>query len=266
MTVNDVENLEQPPRQVEAAATTSRSKSLILGVSCCSCILVVGIICLVLYLTGFFTFEEPSMEILSFTVGGLEMGQGDSSNLLGSLLPTQATLQLNLVLEVNNTNPFDIDYNPLEQGNIHIPEFLLNGESDNDDGPVRSGGDFFIGNWAIPDGTLSKRSSHDIPVEVFATIDLAQPETLGLAPIFLQGGKMAFLIDGGIEGNTWVPFVRGEVRFLCLVQVDNILAFGEDARIRCLTSVQVGRLVNIEGEINARRHLQSILEQDLFQN
>ena len=263
----DVEDTVKPSPAV-------RSRACIIATSCGACIFVVGLVSLILYLTGFFTMLEPCVDVQSFVISNLELGSNEETvnsnpilgvvnsltgGLVSEYVPTQATLNLDLQLQVNNTNPFKLNYAQMNDATIKIPEYLLTNAPPTD-GPVVSANDFPIGTWQLPNGVLKKRSSTILPVKVSATIDLADTASVQLVPIFLNGGAMAFLIQGGITGSTWVPFVSGDVRFLCLAEVSNVLSLGEDAKIRCRTSINVGDFINKEGEINLRR-LQDFMNQ-----
>jgi hypothetical protein len=280
-TLEDIETREEAATTVEdqdtmkpPATRRCRSKACMLAASIGVCIFIIGLIGLILNLTGFFTVEEPCVDVQSFVISNLELVSSEEAannnpvlgfvdsltgGLASSLIPTQVKLNLALQLQVNNTNPFKLEYAQMNDATINIPEYLLTNAAPTD-GPVISPNDFQIGTWQLPDGTLESRSSSIMPVTVSANIDLSDTATLQLAPVFLQGGAMAFLIEGGIRGSTWVPFVSGDVNFLCLAQIDNILQLDEGAKVRCRTSIKVGDFINKEGEINLRR-LQSFMDQ-----
>ncbi|CAB9498992.1 expressed unknown protein [Seminavis robusta] len=269
-------NNATPDEELEktSAASGGRSTGVMLALGCGVCIIIIGIVALVLWLTGYFTIKEPCVQIFSFTVSGLELGTGDSdaadsnplvgalNTLSGGLIGSvsKATINLDLVLQVNNTNSYKLNYKQLDTGYVKIPEFMLNFGTPTD-GPVETLNDFPVGNWDIDDGTLPKKSATLLPVSVSAEIDLADPATIGLAPIFLSGGEMAFLIKGGIEGSNWVPGLTGDVRFLCLAQVEDVLQFGADAKIFCRTSLDVGGIISQEGVIQTRNLQEILLEQ-----
>ncbi|CAB9513900.1 expressed unknown protein [Seminavis robusta] len=179
-----------------------------------------------------FGINKPCVRLYSFSVSSVELttGTGNGSPLLGALdsltgglaspvAPTTAILNLDLVLQVNNTNPYRLDYKQLEPGSVEIPASMLNG-------PTDSLGYFPVGSWDLVNGTLPGSSASLLPVSVSAEIGLDDPATTGLAPMFVSGGEMSFLIEGIIRGTGWVPWLRGDVTFRCLAHVDDILQFG----------------------------------------
>jgi len=241
--------------------------------------LILGIVALVLYLTGHMTFKEPCVAVSHFQIQQLTMESADTSTnplmnildtftggLASQAIPAEANLRMELTMEVNNTNTFGLGYQQAELGQVYIPAFLLDGVAG--DAPIsleEDPNDFFVGEWELPKGKLEGKARNEIPVSFEGAIDLANPLTaLNVAPILLEGGAFAFLTTGSIKGTSWVPGVSGEIQLTCLATFDNILNFGQDAKVNCRQSLTVesfiGEIYNAEGELDVRR-LQSIFEQ-----
>lgn len=218
--------------------------AFVASIGCGSLVLIIGIACLVLGLQGYFTFKDPCMVMQSFQMEKFELGkpeEGGSGNaLIGALdaftggLASQLTLSqvemtMALVMEVNNTNPFDLDYEQEGVGTIVIPADEITGLSQ----------DMQIGDWTFPKGTLKKNAFNEIPVAMNAVVDLASSESTALTANFVKGGPMTFRITGGIKGEGWVPGLSGENTFICLTTMDNVAAIGEGANVRCRHSTNV---------------------------
>ncbi|CAB9513910.1 expressed unknown protein [Seminavis robusta] len=259
-------------QSVPSNRMVSRCSRLACSVGCFSCLLIVGIVCLALGVQGFFTFHDPCVGVYSLTIKDLDLGSnGDatSSNALwgfldsitggaaSDVLPTTATMTLEMIMEVNNTNPYDLDYEQREEGTIVIPATSMESSSDNNDDlamsfPPESDADLVIGTWKVPEATLKKKARNEIPVTITTEIDLLGGGTFDLAGRFMSGGAFLFRVKGGIEGSSWVPGMTGKTSFLCLARLDNILNFGEDANVKCRHSTKVGNLVNNDGDLDFR--------------
>jgi hypothetical protein len=207
------------------------SKPAVLAAATCgSCIVVIGIVCLVLGLMGYFNFEEPCVEVKSFQIDSIERG-GDGGflgALTGGLLSTEIALNLTVVLEVNNTNVFDLDYEQGEPGIVVIPA---------DQTPLDE--DLPIGTWTAPKGTLKKEAVNLVPVIVNAAFDLVGSGAAALATNFVTGGPIVFRITGGVDGKGWVPGMTGENTFVCDATLDDVLNAEESATVNCKHSTSV---------------------------
>jgi hypothetical protein len=274
-----VEERQRQQEEVQAASKSnrmvSRGSRLAFAIGCTSCLLILGIVFAVLGTQGYFTFQDPCIGVYSLTIKDIELGSnGDatsSSGLMGLLdtvtggaasavLPSQATITLDMMMEVNNTNPYDLFYEQNELGTIAIPASTMNlstALSDSGSGedmaiPPASDGDLVIGTWEVPDSTLKKKSRNEIPVSITTSIDLMNADTIGLAGIFVTGGAFMFRIQGSIEGTSWVPGLSGETMFLCLAKMEDILNFEESASIKCRHTTSVGNLMTDEGDLDFR--------------
>lgn len=225
--------------------------ALVASIGCGSFVLIVGIACLVLGLQGYFTFKDPCMvmqsfEMKTFELGNPEEGGGNAiasalGKLTGGLVKTQVEMTMALVMEVNNTNPFDLDYEQDGVGTIVIPAGEITGLSK----------DMEIGDWTIPKGTLKGNAVNEIPVTMNAIVDLASSESAALTANFVTGGPMTFRITGGIKGEGWVPGLSGENTFVCLTRMDNVATIGEGADVRCRHSTNVAGQT-VEGEFESQ--------------
>lgn len=234
-------------------ACLSQKAAVISAVACGSLIAIFGITCLVLGVKGYFAFEDPCVDVKSFEIKDIDMESAEGGNAILNLLdsftggmasqfvPSQVTMEIEMTLEVNNTNPYSLDYEQGEEGIIAIP-------ADEGDSPLEN--DLVVGSWQIPTSTLRAKASNDIPVTVTTTIDLLSADTMGLAGNFVSGKAFVFRIKGGIEGSSWVPGFTGTSNFLCLAYVDDIMDFESGTSIKCKHSTKVGRIISERGEIN----------------
>lgn len=268
-----------------------RRTMLILGIGCGVVVLSLGITAAVLGAKGYFGYDDPCIGVYDFSIGNLTMTTDtdakESSGILGlvdgfteslglgslasQMMPTQATMTIQLILEVNNTNPYDMDYEQTDEGIISIPDDR-GVEDDEDTTTSRQGDDtegMVVGTWEFPSGTLKKNARNQIPVTVTATIDLLSSDALGLAGTFATNGPLAFEVDGGIEGEGWVPGITGKTKFFCMARVEKVIEAasngGEDASIRCKHSTSLGRRLRglqSSGETDASDSLWALLGQD----
>jgi len=248
----------------------NRTTKLAVGIGCSCFILALGITCAVLGAKGFFTFKDPCMGVQSFDIKSIDLttAEGGSSNVFLSVLdtftngmasemiPTQVVMELEIMLEVNNTNPYDASFEQTEEGTISIPlDIQQEIEQQQQDGSTaavsataRSStasvenveNDLVVGTWAIPDDTLRKRARNSVPVTMKTSIDLLGDDTMDLATKFVSGGALAFRIHGEIKGSGWLPGFSGTTSFICLAMVDDILKIGENATVKCQRSLKVG--------------------------
>lgn len=275
----DMSSTEAIDKDEENEKSRSRSKCCIVSIAAAVCLLILGIIALILYGTGHMTFQEPCVAVSHFRIQDLTMESADTSSnpLMGMLdsftgglasqaVPTQVNLSIELTMEVNNTNRFALEYKQAEIGQVYIPQFMMDGQAGGaeDEPLVEDPRDFAIGSWELPQGELQSRASNRIPVSFNGVVDLANPENLGMVPIFMEGGAFALLTTGTIQGSSWVPGISGEIRLVCLATFDNILNLDEDAKVRCRQSLSVdslfGEIYTAEGELDMRR-LQSFMDQ-----
>ena len=122
---------------------------------CCSIfILIPGITCLTLGLLGYFTIDEPSMDLTSVTIKDIEMGYegnvtgfiiGPMLNFLDMLtndaasdiVPTQAIVTMEMVLLFNNTNTYNVRIEQGDmEGQIIIPACAIDNVDEEDCGNV----------------------------------------------------------------------------------------------------------------------------------
>jgi len=275
--------------------TLSRKTKLGFGIGCGALILAFGITAAVLGAKAYFGFDEPCIDLYDLQVKNLEFGSPEDSDsgvggLLGSLvngvteslgigsllgdLGTQATMEIELQLEVNNTNSYDMDYEQCREGLITIPRDIPENMNDVEEQAVDSttseeNSDFVIGTWEIPSGTLKKGESNIIPVSIVATIDLLGSDVLSLASAFATNGPLMFEITGCIEGEGWFPGVGGNVQLLCMARLENSLnavAGTEDASVRCRHKMSIGRrlrqLQSTEGAEEYAENLWALLGED----
>ena len=236
---------------------------------CCACfILIPGIACLVLYLLGYFTFQDPSIGISSVTITGIQMGyDGDvhpnlefvddlTGGAAGNVVPSQAIITMEMILEINNTNTYDINVEQSEErGTIVIPACAMDeGSSSSCDdvgettiAAAESEDDLTVATWEVPDTVIDANSSTEIPVSVTFTIDFGDADDLtgNLVGLFLSGGPLALRIGGGIEVSSWFPGLRVE-KISCLAVLDDIQNFQDPPPdVTCRHSTNVGKLITI---------------------
>lgn len=230
----------------------SRNVAVVTSIACISIIAIVGITALVLGLKGYLTFHDPCIGVESFSITDMDLESAKDNNILGfidtftgglasNLVPTQAVVTIEMVLEVNNTNPYDLEYEQSGEGVIEIP-------ADQDGNDVDE--DLVVGTWELPSSTLKANARNEIPVEVTATIDLLSSEAAGLAGSFITGDLVVFRVRGGIEGSSWVPGATGGMTFVCIANVDNILDLDTGARIKCSHRTKVLNIIDKKGDVD----------------
>ena len=137
-------------------------------ITCAFLIVAIGVTCLSLGLTGYFNFEDPCVELKSFTIDSVDQSSEGSGGILGALtgglIPSQIEIEASIVFEVNNTNVFDLDYEQGDEGVIAIPA---------EETPLNE--DLVVGSWTVEEGTLKKRAVNEIPIKANILIDLAGP-------------------------------------------------------------------------------------------
>ena len=266
------------PRDEEGVIIHSASENPIIGkmicknhrlaaAVCCACfVLIPGIVCLILYLLGYFTFQDPSIGISSVTITGIQMGyDGDvvhpmlefaddlTGGAAGNMVPSRAIVTMEMILEINNTNAYGINVERSEErGTIVIPACVMDegsssGCDDADETSAESEDDLTVATWEVPDTVIDANSSTEIPVSVTFTIDFVDVDDLtgNLVGLFLSGGPFALRIGGGIEVSSWFPGLRVE-NISCLAELDDIRNFQDPPPdVTCRHSTNVGELITI---------------------
>jgi hypothetical protein len=266
-----------------AAAATTTTKATVpsftgyrlhIALGCGSFILLIGIVALLLGLKGYFTFTEPCVGVRPFSLEDLDLGsilgeeatnnQSQASMLFQivsmlsgknsseSTLPSPLNAKLELMMLIENTNPYDVSYKQNKKGTITIPVSSMSLTSQSDDTelsfPPEHEDDLNIGTWGIPDSILKKRALNEIPLTVKATIDLEnRGDGLGLVDLFMSGSGLMLRVEGEIEGSSWIPGLNGQTTLLCVAQVN----LGHEAKIKCKKSTTIGRLINKQEEFSS---------------
>lgn len=245
---------------------------LFMCMMCCgSCVIIAGIVALVLGVQGYFAFKDPCVDLQSVQITNLELGapkekEGIGNNMILGLLdsftgglasevsgavPTEVKMTMEMIMEVNNTNPYSLSFQQNDVGQISIPEFALKASGRNDMStiPPENANDISIGTWEIPHSTLDGNAQSTFPVTITAQIDLISVETAQLATLFVTGGTFMFRVSGSLIGSSWVPGIKGTTNLICLARVDNILNLKEDATVKCKQSTKfLGNTVVMTGD------------------
>jgi hypothetical protein len=245
---------QQSIQLTTAAMSILTRKTAIIAAAACGCVVLsLGITALVLGVKGYFAFEDPCMDIKSFEIVDIDIQRAEGGNpfldvldtftfgMASQVVPAQATMVIEMILEVNNTNPYDLDYQQGDEGLLEIPLEEGNGTLKED---------LVVGSWTVPSSTLKANARNDIPVSVTTTIDLLSADTVGLATKFATGQTLVFRIRGGIEGSSWVPGVRGTSSFLCLAHVEDIMDFESGTTVKCTHSTKAGKFIQESGEFD----------------
>lgn len=257
------------PSEIHSAADKSMGckKPRVAAAVCCACfILIPGIVCLVLYLLGYFTFQDPAIGLSSVTVTSVEFGyDGDvdpvfeflddlTNGTASEIIPSQVNITMEMIVEINNTNTYDIYIQQSEEeGTVVIPACVIDASSPNCDNvddttiPTESEDDLIIATWEVPDTELEGNSSTEVPVSVTFTIDFSDGGDL--AGLFVSGGPLELRIQGGIKGTSWIPGLKVMI-FMCNVEIDDIHNLQEAPRVQCRQSTDVGKLIHEEGVID----------------
>lgn len=215
--------------------------------------LCLGIAAAVLGSQGYFDFKDPCVGVESFEIKDMDMETADGNHIMGLLdsftmglasqfVPTQATITIELILEVNNTNSFDLEMEQDEAGVIQIDAHQPDSHLDND---------LKIGEWQLPSTatTLKSQASSHIPVTVTAKIDLLSSEAAGLTGDLMTGADMVFRVQGEMQGRSWVPGFTGQNTLTCLAKIDNLIdAVGNGAEVTCTQTMRVGSLLETTKE------------------
>eukprot|EP00578_Thalassiosira_sp_NH16_P018538 CAMPEP_0181097450 /NCGR_PEP_ID=MMETSP1071-20121207/11575_1 /TAXON_ID=35127 /ORGANISM="Thalassiosira sp., Strain NH16" /LENGTH=192 /DNA_ID=CAMNT_0023179931 /DNA_START=432 /DNA_END=1010 /DNA_ORIENTATION=- len=162
-----------------------------------------------------------------------------TAGLASELIPTQAVITIRLLLEFNNTNSYDVEFEQLDEGVIEIPANDVEDE------------DLLVGTWNIASSTLEGKARGEIPVEVTATIDLFNDETVRLGGGLVTGQPVVFRIRGELVGfASWAPSFKAHVTLNCLANVDNVFDLdAAGASIVCQHSAEVGKIIEKSGEL-----------------
>jgi hypothetical protein len=214
---------------------------------CCTCaILISGIVCLVLYLLGYFTVQAPAISIYLIKITDVQIGYhgqfGPMLEFLDSLtggaisnrVPSQAMIKMEMIVEINNTNPYDITVEQIEEiGTVAIPACVMYDNCENKEEIViitESEDDLMLATWEIPDTILESYWSIVMPVSVTFTFDLR--DVYDLTGLFVSGGPLTLRIQGGIKAKSWIPGV-GVAVLWCLAEFDDIHNFREPPNVKC---------------------------------
>eukprot|EP00584_Thalassiosira_punctigera_P017320 CAMPEP_0172575154 /NCGR_PEP_ID=MMETSP1067-20121228/137070_1 /TAXON_ID=265564 ORGANISM="Thalassiosira punctigera, Strain Tpunct2005C2" /NCGR_SAMPLE_ID=MMETSP1067 /ASSEMBLY_ACC=CAM_ASM_000444 /LENGTH=170 /DNA_ID=CAMNT_0013367801 /DNA_START=650 /DNA_END=1162 /DNA_ORIENTATION=- len=147
-------------------------------------------------------------------------------------------MTIQMILELNNTNPYDIECEQADEGVIEL--------SADDEG----GEDLLVGTWNIESSILKGNARSEIPVEVTATVDLLDNDIISLGVDLVTGQSVTFRVTGGIEGfASWAPDLRAHITLICLADVDNIFGLETGASVSCRHSAKVGQIIEKNGEV-----------------
>ena len=242
---------------------SGRQRSMRLAGASCICLVIsVGIISLVMGLMGFFGYEDLCVGVSSFEVKDLDFASASSATSnstligvvdevtggLGSIMNlAQVNLTLELILDVQNTNPYDMRYVQANEGTVVIPVNTTSAAWHPDD--------LTIGTWGVQGSTLKKNSVNQLTATLVAVVKLEdlESESVDLGNTLADGYPLVLRIEGGIEGSTWVVGLKGQTTFTCVARINNILnstELGEDMDVRCRTNTRVGNLRSEKEEIN----------------
>jgi len=170
---------------------TYKKNRLAAALGCSCCILILGIVCIVLGTQGYFTFQDPLVSEPKFKVVDVD----------GGLLNAQAIITLEMVIEFNNPNTYDITIKQSEEGTIVIPACVIKNETasncasiENMTIPVESEEDWMVGTWVLPDTILEAKSSTDIKVSIIVTIDVLSGDVMDLAGLYLSDGGIRLVL------------------------------------------------------------------------
>lgn len=238
----------------------SRTTKIASGICCCF-LVAIGITLLGLGLAGFFNYKDPCVEIISFDVGPVQLitdeeeQQDNSPNILDMIgdflgvdIPTRLNITVNIMLEVNNTNTFKLDY---EQDTT----------AENTISIIRDNGEILpLGDWYIGKGRLEKRQQKDIPMRVNASIDLEGSEVAKLV-----SSSTTFRMQGTILGTAWLPGAQGIISIDCLAKVDGLFNSQLES-LACTNRNQLGGIVEEETVILVNDNDESTadLQQQVF--
>jgi hypothetical protein len=244
------------------------------ALGCASFILIIGIVAMMLGFQGFFTFIEPCVGVRPFSLENLDLGSilgeeathnqseatmffqifsmlsGDNGS--ENTLPSPLNVTLEVMMQINNINPYDVSYKQNKKGTIAIPASSMALTSQSDDGeltiPPEHEDDWKIGTWGIPDSILKKRALNEIPLSVKASIDLEdRVDGLGLVDLFMSGGGLMLRVEGEVEGSSWIPGLTGQTTLLCAAQV----GLGHEGKVKCQKSTMMGKLMNKQEEFSS---------------
>lgn len=245
-------------------ASLSRKPVLITSIACVSILLILGITSLVLWTKGYFTFKDPCVEVKSFRIDDLDLTPSEDGNIVtnvldslfpgggvgdlaSSLLPSQVSMKISIVLEVNNTNVYDLDLEQGEEGVVTIPAEENNNAIE---------GDRVIGSLEIPSSTLKSRTRNEIPFVVETTFDVLSEDSRQLVTLLVSGNPVVFRITAGIKGSSWAPGLKANVGFNCLISKENLnlVELDSGTSLTCTESVRVGtrNLMNEDEEIETK--------------
>jgi len=226
---------------------------------CSCCIFILGIVCIVLKLRGYFTFKEPTIGqpfviVESFGVniptdgniiptdGNITWSDGlDIFEGLTTDVNAPPVIALKLITEFMNPNTYDISIEQSEEeGTILIPACVIKNEASNCANledmtiPAESPDDLMIGKWELPVTILEAKSSTNITVPINANIDdLSGDGVTFLLSLFKWGGPLVIRIQGGMKASSWLPALSGSASFDCLAEWKDITNPAEVPLVKC---------------------------------
>ena len=229
---------------------TYKKNRIVAAVGCSCCILILGIVCIVLGTQGYFTFQDPLVGEPKFKVVDVD----------GDLLDAQAIITLEMVIEFNNPNTYDITIKQSEEGTIVIPACVIKNETASNCAsivdmtiPTESEDDWMVGTWVLPDTILEAKSSTNITVSIIANIDVLSGDVMDLAGLYLSDGgiRLVLRIQGGVRASSWMPGLSGGLTFDCLAGYDDVKSWDDiknspvPPTVKCNANVM--NLMSVEG-------------------
>jgi len=228
-------------------AASRRKPILIITLSIIISIL--SITSLVLWSRGYFTFQDPCVRLKSLKIDDFDLtrpseekdraiitdlfdnissfGENFLDNLPSISLPSEVSMTIRLVLEVNNTNTYDINLAEQEQGVVTIPAEENNYAIEED---------WVVGSLIIPSSTLKGKTRNDIPILLKTTIDVSKSVQLArlLMSTVTSKNPIYFRIAATIQGYSWIPSIIVTTGFNCLASSSS------ETNPTCTQSVKVG--------------------------
>jgi hypothetical protein len=242
----------------------TKKRGACIGCSCC--VVTIGIVCLVLGLRGYLTFEEPTISPLIIVIESFGMdipldGGDIIPDNLSDLNFKAPSIGMTLTTEFVNPNTYDITLEQKGEGTIVIPACIIMNETSSGDCanlenmiiPPDSPDDLMIGNWVLPVTVLEAKSSTNITVILSHSINLNDLSADQYNYFYDLAKSMSvpllLRVRGGVKVSSWFPG-DASATFDCLAEweADNLADVSAKMPVvKC--NIDVMNMIAIDGVV-----------------
>ena len=241
-------------------------------IGCSFCVVTIGIVCLVLGLRGYLTFEEPTISPLIVVMesfgrdipldgGSIIPDSLSDLNFNSDMTMKDPSIGMKLATDVGNPNTYDITIEQDGEGTIVIPACIIMNETssgtcanlENMIIPPDSPDDLMVGNWALPVTVLEAKSCTNVTVNLSHSIKLSDLSSDQFNYFFDLATSMSvpllLRVRGGVKVSSWFPGKAGAT-FDCLAEweADNLSEISSEMPIvKC--NIDVMNMIAVDGVV-----------------